>query len=292
MSFEYRGGRVTLSNMGEVFKGVSTEILDEVRLAILDDTPIGGVLAWCMRDKRGLRLAEYRKAIRDGLPAEWLHKDFTVDSIYYLRDCFSKGLCIDCVSKYITKGVMSLPAESIELLLKTLSITGNFEIMDKVDFRLVKESVLPLILEGVEKGYPIYLFGESSYLTPEVLKLIYKGIDMGFDILPFTKGKWSADVVGLLLAGLTVEQFTDVIPYLTVHFTAKQVQLIILALVDGADYRVLCKTLENTEGYPAFSLEQMTCLFECLCNRIDVEPILNAQISAKDMRLYIEEFLV
>ena len=63
MSFRFGPKIITLDNYKEVFKVCSPDILDEIRLAILDDVPIGQYIQLCGQDY--YKLNQIRKAIRE-----------------------------------------------------------------------------------------------------------------------------------------------------------------------------------------------------------------------------------
>ena len=97
MSFRYKDKEVTTKNYKDIFGSYPVDILDEIRLAIADNTEIARYIDICGTDS--YKLNQLRLAIREGVEKEFLNPAMTGRTLYLIRQGLS--MCMDVDKGYI-----------------------------------------------------------------------------------------------------------------------------------------------------------------------------------------------
>lgn len=282
MSFNFKGCNCTLNNYATVFKGIPSDFIDEIRLAILDDTPIGDYLIRLLKDKDGAnKLAQIRKALRDYVPVEFILTDVSAEVMEYIRRLYNtKGEeALMQLSPYINLGSKTNLSNDT---LKQIIIAAYSDVdISKVDFNKVETQNVSLIILGLTKGYPMWLISEMS-LPTEVIEVLMQGMSLGIDIHPFLIGNWNAECIRYLLANYKRINLAEVLENVNSHFTYGQLEEVVSAAMSKVDFGLLC--LKEEGGQPVFNEYQMEVIRDCLVDDVLTEEIYDCTKSDMDMR--------
>ena len=284
MSFAYKTKIVTLDNYREVFKGYSSDTLDEIRLAVLDDTPIG---RYIQDDKDGYTLSQYRKALRENIPAKYLGSVWSGTVIRKLRQLFhrrgEKGL--KSVESYICHNNGVKLSDDVVMSICDAVLDGAD--ISKVDFFKVKSDNVPTVCSGLSKSLPMWLCAEEQ-IEQETMLILMKGMILGVDIHPFIKGDWDNDVLLMLFSSVKDVNIQELVASINSKFSKDCVEEIIKAMRMKLDFSLLC--LKDKEGYPVFNDCQMSVLSQCMISDVLTEQIYNPKLSDIVMQdLYMAE---
>lgn len=277
MSFKYKGVLITMNNYLKVFEGFESDILDEIRSAVLDDTPIGQYIKSCGSDS--YKLGQIRLALREYVPKEYLNVKLSGKCINLIRKCFRDGIDLKCILKYITRGV-KLENSSLEIILHALMLGAN---IDKVDFTDVSNNNVEIICEGLIKGYPMWLcVSKEGYLTSSFIRQLMKGMQLGIDIHPFLSGRWVEDQLILILSHAKDVNINDLLCYVNYKFTTDHLAEVLAVAKSRYDFTLLC--LQESDGSPSFNPYQMNVLGEALKTDVFCEELYNPKMNDMDMR--------
>ena len=108
MGFRYKNTLVTLENYKTIYKDCSVDILDEIRSAILDDTPIASYINECGTDS--YKLGQIRMGIREMLPLGLLNPLLTGRTLYLIRQSYKVGFDLEPLFRYIEDDKLLLKA--------------------------------------------------------------------------------------------------------------------------------------------------------------------------------------
>lgn len=278
MSFKYKGIVVTLGNYSEVFNGLDVDILDEIRSAILDDTPISGLIKYCLSD--AYKLGQLRMAIREFIPKDFINPRLSGKAMFYIRKLYSRNSDIEVLRKYIPKtGAPTIQNDSLELILKSMLLGANIR---KVDFNTVPNSNIEIICEGLIKGYPMWLCTDTDKpLEVCVIRQLMKGMKLGIDVHPFLSGDWSESQIITLLANSSKVNIGNILQFINYKFSVDQIMEIIYACRDKLDFDLLCVT--DSDNNPLFNSYQMNVLSMCLRDDVLTDKIYNPKLSDMEM---------
>lgn len=284
MSFKHRGVLITMNNYLEVFKDYEPDIIDEIRSAVLDDTPISPFIKQCKTDS--YKLGQFRMALREYLPKEFLNKKLSGRCIYLLRQCYRDGVDMSPILRYL-KGSLKIENESLEKVIKVVLLGGD---ISKTDFTLVPKDNVDIICEGLIKKYPMWLcVNTEGYLTESFIRQLMKGMELQVDIHPFLNGKWSEESLVFILSNAKVININELLEYVNYKFTLEQLGIIIDLASDGLDYTLLC--LQDEDGSPAFNFYQMDVLSKAIRDGVLCEDMYNPSLNDMDMNDMYESLL-
>ncbi len=278
MSFNFKGRVVTLNNYEIIFKGYSVDILDEIRSAILDDTPISSYINACRTNSYTLN--QLRLATREYLPKQYLNTNLSGRSIKLIRDLYKSKVDISPISKYIPLGGNPiLDNDDLELILETMY---NGADISKVDFSIVPKNNIAMICKGLIKGYPMWLFtNEGKEYDNDLILQLIKGMSLGIDIHPFVKGDWNVKSVVHILSYSKRININNLMSNINSNFDLSQISAVIQCMLSKLDYELLCK--KDSKGIPVFNAYQMYILHDCLMHDILTEEIYDPNLSDMDM---------
>lgn len=287
MSFGYRGLNVTMGNYLEVFKGYSADVLDEVRCAILDDTPIEAIIDSCSGN--AYLLGQLRKALREYLPAKYINTHLSGECIRMIRELYAKKSGnLSQIDDYIPQGAKpEVDIETLELMLKSMCKGVD---ISRTDFRKVSKDAVSIFCEGLEKGYPMWLcLRDGEPLEGAVVRALIKGMTIGVDIHPFLLGKWEAVNILLLLSNSHRVDINNILKYVNSQYSFDQLCVIIECAECKLPYSKLC--LRYEDGEPAFNVHQMRALTFALDNDVDVSSFYSPTVSDAQMYKFCDEVL-
>lgn len=288
MSVVIDGKIATLGNYLELTKKYSADIQDEVRSAILDDTPISPYIKRCKDDS--FRLNQIRLAIREYVPSRYISTHLSATNTRWVRKIHSKGYSLKVLDRYVTKsGVLSIPCETLDLVLSAYFDGVN---VDSVDFNTVRGDLAGLVCAGLKKGYPMWIVTESpTNPSQDYLRLLMKCMNLNLDIHPFLEGNWDEERVQLIASNASKLEYTVLMKHVNSRFSKEQLEIVIGVAVKYFDFLPLC--LKDEDGYPVFNEYQMQVLSEVIeftgkaeqlgKTGIDIEEFLKPSMSDADM---------
>lgn len=284
MSFKYKGVIITMNNYLEVFKDYEPDIIDEVRSAVLDDTPISPFIKPCRTDS--YRLGQFRMALREYIPKEYLNPSLSGQCIYLIRHCYKVGVDLSPILRYI-KGTLKLECDSIERILRVMLIGGDIR---KIDFTVVPRDIIGIICEGLIKGYPMWLcISNEEYLTPSFIRQLMKGMQLQIDIHPFLNGKWTEEQLVMILSSANAININELLEYVNYKFSIEHLVEVIDAARNRLDYSLLC--LQDDDGSPSFNSYQMAVLRNALRDDVITKELYNPNMNDMDMQDLYEKLL-
>lgn len=274
--FRYNNINITLENYGKVFNGVSPDILDEIRSAILDDTPIGKYINLYIEDD--FTLGQIRKAIREYVPIEYLNAKLPGTVLKNVRLGLKKGYDMAYILDYANDKGLLLDAESLEIISNFMAIGIN---VSGVDFKKVPKSQVALYCKGLSYHYPMWLLLDSN-LTDEKLELMMRGMQLGIDIHPFLSNDWNDSVIVTLFSNHTKIDINAFLELISPRFNNEEIKILIGLYKDNLPIEPLC--VKDTDGNPVYNIYQMDALAEATRQDLLTSQMLNPSYS--DMDLY------
>ena len=296
MSVVISGKVATLGNYLELTKGYSTDIQDEVRSAILDDTPISPYIKKCKNDS--FKLNQIRLAIREYVPSRYISTHLSATNLKWIRKISSKGYSLYVLDNYLSKGgVLSISCDALDLVL-----SAYYDGVDvaSVDFTTVSEDVVGLVCAGLRKGYPMWVITEShTQKSAEFIRVLMKCMSLNLDIHPFLSDGWDVERVQLIASNASRLEYVYAVlmKHINSRFSKEQLEIIIEVAKDYLDFLPLC--LKDEDGYPVFNTWQLDAISKVIRfnasqesvdgKEIDIEKFLNPKMSDLDMMCMFNE---
>lgn len=285
MSFKHNGVMVTLANYIEVFNGLEPDVLDEIRSAVLDDTPISSFIKDCEDDS--YKLGQLRLAIREYIPKDYINPKLSGRCIYLLRQLYRNGFDLGVFEKYIPKrGRPTIENENLEVVLRAALHGADIR---KVDFNIVPIENINIICEGLVKRYPMWLcVSPDKNLSNSIIRQLMKGMQLQIDIHPFITGDWTENQIVTILSNATKIDVNELLENINSKFSMEQIMEVIYVARKKLDYTLLC--LKERDGTPAFNEYQMSVIGKCLDDDVLTEEIYDPHVSDMEMEdLRLEE---
>lgn len=267
----YKDIEVTLANYKDIFSAKLPEIQDEIRSAILDDTPIGAYIDECGIDS--YKLSQIRCAMRELIDPDYLDVLLSGDTIFYIRMGFRANIYMGEIKRYI--GV--LEPEMIEKIAKTCYLGVD---VSKMDFTKVRQSLFDIMCQGLAMGYPMWLLQDIEIDDTRYIEKLMQGLKLGFDIHPFISNRWSETVLSLLFS-LDKSIYTKVLPYINYSVDSDVVKYLIDCIKNNKDASVVMK--KDNEGWLIYDSYQCCVLLNYLSQGYDISKALDVHLSDKKM---------
>lgn len=170
---KYKGVDLTFENYATRLEGFSQDIKDEVRSAILDNTPIGDFIDVCRDDP--FRLQQLRLAAKEFYPT-WVFKVEDGANIYRIRNL--SGVSVEMVENQVSAG---LPREYIEELISW--IEEGVVIPEDFNMRRVPKTILTpvstAIKSGVDPNAIVKLSKGNEEAAGLYVQIAVKGLSLG-----------------------------------------------------------------------------------------------------------------
>lgn len=273
---------ITLNNYKEIFKVCTPDILDEIRLALLDNTDIMSYIGICGNDS--YKLSQYRLAIREGVYYRYLIPGLTGKTINKLRVCHRNHIDLSSLDKYISHGSLKLDTIMFEMVVEALSLGAD---ISTVDFFNVPCSICKIICEGLVREYPMWLFVSDKF-SENYIRLLMRGLDLGIDITSCLTDVYSEHQLIVIFAN---KEYSDILKYITPKFPIESIKVIIKACEEGLDITQL--VYRDSDGYPVYSEFQMLALLDALRLQkkgIVVDDVFNPKLSDKAMLSMLDSY--
>lgn len=288
MSFKYKGVLCTLNNYSELFGSLSEDFIDEIRLAILDDTQIGGYLDETIKSVDGAnKLSQIRKALRDFVPVEFISLKVSAEITSLVRALYLKqgadGLAK--AEQYFPKtgGFLVVPEEILKHIL--LLLIENIDI-SRINFIHVNKANIDIIAAGLLKGYPMWLVAEGGY-SRNYLSLLVSAMKVGLDIHPFCEDDWSYERMSYLVQSADSVKRYNILAYISPKFDEGRLREIIYAANNHIDFAKLCQ--KDSDGNPLFNEYQMAVLSRAMLRGIPIDEVYDWRMSDIEMEKRLGE---
>lgn len=281
MSFRYDKIVVSLSNYRQIFKGYREDTLDEIRSAVLDDTPIGAYIDILKNDP--LTLNQVRLCIREMVPKRYINYRYGSKVLSEIRALNDLGLDLTPLSTLLpAKGYLKLDEDVLYQILKLYEKGIDLK---GINFLKLDKPKAMVVLDALDLGYPIRVCieGRESSIPLDTLKLYIKAMNMGIDVHMLLVDDWSPSQLVQILSASKRVDLVDLLSHINPFFTAEAIQQVIEGLAHKVD--VSSYTALDEDGYPLFNHYQMRVLREALESNVDISRVLNPKMSDIDMKV-------
>lgn len=277
MSFRFRSTNVTLENYSRIFEACSPDVLDEIRSAILDNTPIAPYIKPCGDDS--YLLGQIRLGLREQVIPDYLNARLTGRTIYNIRQGIKNGRDMSCLLRFFTPKTVRLDKEIIEKL-SEFAILGVD--VSQVDFTKVPEKLVDIFCKGLYKGYPMWLLlDDEAQLSEELVHILMRGMALGVDVHPFLRGDWDKSSLLLLFSYNKSVDLNEVLRYINSRFDSDQVKVLLDLARVGLPIDRLC--VKDSSGVPVYNSYQMYELGEAIKQGVDRPEMYDAELSDFEM---------
>lgn len=273
MSFRYKDKEVTTKNYKDIFGSYPVDILDEIRLAIADNTEIARYIDICGTDS--YKLNQLRLAIREGVEKEFLNPAMTGRTLYLIRQGLSMCMDMTQILRYVNRRGLLIDADSVELIAEFMVIGTD---VSMINFNYVRKDCIKLICTGLYKGYPMWVcIGENINLEKHKLKSLMTGMQLGIDIHPFIDNNWTVDQMDLLFASADKVDINELLGHISEKFPVESLRTIID--LKSKDLSVNRLFTVDEDGYPVYSQYQMESLGKAIESGTISEDMYNSSLS-------------
>lgn len=277
MSFKYGNQLVTLENYRNIFKVCSPDVLDEIRSAILDDTPISQFIKPCGSDS--YLLGQLRMSIRELIPIEYLSTHITGKTIYNIRQGFKKGRDMSPLLKYYSQKDIKIDKLTLEKLSEFCLVGTD---ITRVDFKLVPNNLVDIVCKGLYQGYPMWLLLDDDNMpTERTIHILMRGLSIGVDIHPFLSGDWSTDAMLLIFSYAKSVDLNEVLGYINSKFSVDSIKVLLDLASKGIPISSLC--VKDIDGSPIYNSFQMYEIGRALEDRVITQEMYNPSLSDFDI---------
>lgn len=274
MSFKgINGKRVTLENYKDLYKEYPVDILDEIRSAVLDDTPIHDFIEPCVNDS--YKLGQVRMALREGVPIAFLRTYLTSITLYNIRQAAKRDIDMSDLLVYYER----LEPSTIEILSE--AILSGVDI-SRIDFRDVPMNLVSHFTTGLKKGYPMWLLVQPGVrMTDSKITLLMRGLSLKVDVSQLLSDDWEDDVLVLLFSYAKTVDINAVLRYITPKFSVDVIRELLDLLSEGVDIRRL--VVRDADGYPIYNSCQIYALGKAIKEGTVIDSMFNPNLSDWDM---------
>lgn len=274
MSFKGVGGkRVTLENYKNLYQEYPVDVLDEIRSAVLDDTPIHDFIEPCTSDS--YKLGQIRMALREGVPVTFLKTSLTAKTLYNIRQAARRDIDMSDLLVYYE----SLESGTIEMLSE--AILSGVDI-SHVDFRDVPMNLVSHFTTGLKKGYPMWLLVQPGVrMTDSKITLLMRGLSLKVDVSQLLSDDWEVDVLVLLFSYAKTVDINAILRHITPKFSVDVIRELLDLFSEGIDIRRL--VVRDATGYPIYNSYQIYALGDAIRQGIVTDAMFNPSLSDWDM---------
>ena len=283
MSFQFKEITITLENYKQIFKNCTPDVLDEIRSAVLDDTPIASFIDECGTDS--YKLGQIRIGLREMMPLGFLNTNLTGRTIYLIRQCLKNNISVDDLFVYVDEDKLKLPSGTIEKLAEFVYLGADISM---IDFTKVKESKIELVLQGLLYHYPMWLIIDEDYPI-SYMKSLMRGMLLEIDITPFLSGKWSEQQMFLLFSYSKRIDIMDFMSKINEQFDVESLKVLLKLYKENVPITTLC--VQDQDGTPIYNSYQIEELGKAIKDKTITHEMYNPLLSDKSMSVLHEKEL-
>lgn len=276
MSFQFKESTVTLENYKKIFDSCTPDVLDEIRSAVLDDTPIASFIDECGTDS--YKLGQIRIGLREMLPLGFLNTNLTGRTIYLIRQCLKNNISVDDLFVYVNEDKLLLPSTTVEKLAEFLYLGADISM---VDFTKVKENKIDLVLQGLLYHYPMWLILDEDYPIP-YMKGLMRGMQLEIDITPFLSGNWSEQQMFLLFSYSKRIDIVDFMSKINEQFDIESLKVLLKLYKENVPITTLC--VQDKDGTPVYNSYQIEELSKAIKDKTITHEMYNPLLSDIQMK--------
>ena len=283
MSFQFKEITVTLENYKQIFKNCTPDVLDEIRSAVLDDTPIASFIDECGTDS--YKLGQIRIGLREMLPLGFLNTNLTGRTIYLIRQCLKNNISVDDLFVYVDEDKLKLPSGTIEKLAEFVYFGADISM---IDFTKVKESKIELVLQGLLYHYTMWLIIDEDYPI-SYMKSLMRGMQLEIDITPFLSGKWSEQQMFFLFSYSKRIDIMNFMSKINEQFDVESLKVLLKLYKENVPITTLC--VQDQDGTPIYNSYQIEELGKAIKDKTITHEMYNPLLSDKSMSVLHEKEL-
>lgn len=208
----WKGELVTLSNYERVFDGFSKDVLEVIRSALFDCTPIEKYINRFSNNP--YMLWQVKLGIDEGLDDDWFYICPSGDTLLKIRELRFKNINLNALKSILSGSNLS------EVYFKYILRWYEKGIyLGKYNFSILPEDLLEVFNYGINLGYPMYIFNNGVHFSYEYIIGCLRLLSNGKKVDKFLKGDW--DIVNIsLLADYSKSKYYDkFIDYITNSIT-------------------------------------------------------------------------
>lgn len=273
----YNDIEVTLTNYKSIFEGYLPEVQDEIRSAIMDNTPIGMYIDECSKD--AYKLGQIRCAMREFIDPEYIDVIMSGTTIFYIRMGMFAKVDMSGILQYI--GVLS--ENHLEKVAQLCYIGID---ISKMDFTRINDKIFDIVCKGLIQKYPMWLLQDIKVNDEGYVKLLMQGLRLGFDIHPFLEEEWSAELLVRLFT-LDKDVYTKVLQYINNKTDVDVLMGVIECVKAGVDITPIMG--KYSDGYDLYDSYQLTTLLTSASQGLDISKALNFRLTDSEMLRIIKE---
>ena len=286
MPFQYEKDLITLGNYTQVFSSYSPDMLDEIRNAVMDGTPIGNYIQLCHGD--GYKLNQIRLCLREYVDKQYINTAMTARTLFMIRSIIKERKDVACLLPYIKKNNMiSIDAESLEKVVQTVLLGAD---ISKIDFIHLPKPSIDTVCEGLKLGYPMWLvLGTRQKYSNQKLRLLMRAMALGINIHPFLEGDWGLEQIGMILQQYVFVNLDVLFQHINHRVTTEQLLAVLALLKEGYDLSFICA--KDKRGDLIFNMYQMYAIGKFYKEGIDPVGIITSDMSDSKIEKKLEDIL-
>jgi len=272
--------KLTLDNYKDLCSDCTEDVLDEIRLSILDDIDIRQYIFKCGDDS--YKLGQIRLALRNRVPRHYILTQMTSKSLKYIRESLKCGKSVKPIERYIYGDSLTIDTDLFEQVVLCNYLGGN---IDMVDFREVKSSISKIVCEGLVRGYPMWLLAYSD-LSESYIRLLMRGMDLNIDITRFLDGGWGESQLMLLFVNSVSVDINEFLTYVTKDYSAGSVDVLLGLYRDGIEIdRLTYKDEFGSPLYNEYQIEVLASALRLQRNKgVDIDMLFNPRLCDYEMQ--------
>lgn len=278
MSFVHDCNEVTLENYSLVFRGYPVDILDEIRSAVLDNTPISPYIDVCINDS--YKLGQIRLALRELISKSYLCRYMTGRTVWLIRSCTDADIDISSILQYIRGSNLLIEPSTMEKILEFMYIGID---LSKIDFTEVNVGLVDVVCQGVSQGCPLWLLvPEINNMDESMVEVLIRGMQLGLDSTLFMDRSWDRNILYLIFSYSTRIDIVAFVTSISNRFSYGVVRCLLDLALSDLDYKLLC--VKCDDGLPLYNKFQIAELSLALKSGVLVSDMLNPTLSDLEMR--------
>lgn len=270
-----------MDNYWEIFGELPTDILDEIRLAILDDIDISKYIISCGKDD--YRLKQIRIALREGVNPKYLTVDMSAECIKLIRFFNLNVIDLGMIDRYISGNKLTIDSKYMIYILTTIKQGIN---ISSIDFEVFRSDLIPVICAGLIKGYPMEVFEGYDNLTEDYIRLLMRGMNLDIDIMPFLNQTWDYDKLNLLFNYSRRVDINEFVSMITTNFSIDVLKVLLDYKSTGGSIERLC--YHDEDGYCIYNEFQLQAIIDGIKVGYVGDDLYNPSLSDLEMRRLYE----
>ena len=268
----YKKQLLTLDNYNDILKkdGFPLDVLDEVRLALMDNIPLTS--QDIISGKRNpYRLNQIRLALKEYVPQKLLYPR-SGKVIFAIRELWRKRVNPDIILRSLSS---HLPEETALLVCQLLSEGYD---LSKYHFEDIPAKSLDVYEWGIRHGLPMEVFiGRQKVYTREYMLVCCKLISYNRDVEQFLSEDWDLEVLERLASIADKAYYEMVVSYINKNATLAYLWAIIDCAANAPSLLPEVSKIDR-EGYPLYNDAQIACILKAYHAGLDYQSLCDSSL--------------